>query len=93
MNYCIVGYISPVKEAERELRDSLERKVSKQIIRAFLKKWPRRVETSDAGEVLHLLPNKPRDMGAKAEADKVGVVVDGDAHVLIDRPDESRNLK
>ena len=32
-------------------------------------------------------------MGAEAEADQVGVVVDGDAHVLVDRPDESRNLK
>ena len=32
-------------------------------------------------------------MGAEAEADQVGVVVDGDAHVLVDCPDESRNLK
>ena len=69
------------------------KKIFWQNILAFLKEWTRGVEAGDAGEVLHLLPNKPGDMGAEAEADQVGVVVDGDAHVLIDRPDESRNLK
>ena len=32
-------------------------------------------------------------MGAEAEADQVGVVVDRNPHILIDCPDESRNLK
>ena len=59
----------------------------------FLKEWPRGIETRDPGEVLHLLADKTGDVGAEAEADQVGVVVDGDSHVLIDGTDEGRHLQ
>ena len=59
----------------------------------FLKEWPRGIETRDPGEVLHLLADKPGDVGAEAEADQVGVVVDGDTHVIVDCSYESRHLK
>lgn len=59
----------------------------------FLKERPRGVETRDPGEVLHLFADKAGDMGAEAEADQVGVVVDGDSHVLIDGTDEGRHLQ
>ena len=58
-----------------------------------LKERPRGVEPCDPGEVLHLLPDKAGDVRTEAEAYKVGVVVDGDSHVLIDRPDEGRHLQ
>ena len=64
-----------------------------QNIVPFLKERPRGVEAGDPGEVLHLLADKPGDVGAEAEADQVGVVVDGDTHILVDCPNESRNLK
>ena len=64
-----------------------------QNIVPFLKERPSRVEAGDPGEVLHLLADKPGDVGAEAEADQVGVIVDGDAHVIVDCSDESRHLK
>ena len=64
-----------------------------QNIVPFLKERPSRVEAGDPREVLHLLADKPGDVGAEAEADQVGVVIDGDTHVIVDCPNESRHLK
>ena len=58
-----------------------------------LKERPSWVKSRDSRQVFHLLPDKPRHVSSEAEPDQVGVVVDLNTDIIIDRTDESRHLK